>query len=81
MNTESAPQTAATTVLDSPASEADASELVKTKRELEEERKARKQVELRAAELEDENRRLKTPPPPPPPKEKKSWMSGATFFG
>jgi hypothetical protein len=38
---------------------------VKTKRELDEEKKARKAEQTRLSELEDENRRLKTPPPAP----------------
>lgn len=55
----------------------------KTERELalEKDLKAREQ---RMAELEDENRRLKTPPAPPAnpksDKAKRSWMSGHTFF-
>lgn len=54
----------------------------KTEGELALERKL-KERETRLAELEDENRVLKTPPPrpkPAAPPEKKSWLSGATFF-
>jgi hypothetical protein len=38
--------------------------------------------QIRQAELEDENRQLKTPPAPPakPAPEKKSWLDGGTFF-
>jgi len=41
-----------------------------------------KERELRIAELEDENRTLKTPPTPatPKPPKKKSFLSGWTFF-
>ena len=54
----------------------------KTERELRLERDL-KVRETRLAELEDENRQLKTlpkPPGPPPAREKSSWLSGATFF-
>jgi hypothetical protein len=55
----------------------------KTEKEvaLERDLKAREQ---RLAELEDENRRLKTPATPPAnpkaDKAKRSWMAGGTFF-
>jgi hypothetical protein len=42
-----------------------------------------KERETRIAELEDENRTLKTPPtptPPPTPAKKKSWLKGWTLF-
>ena len=42
-----------------------------------------KKLQTRIAELEDENRSLKTvlaPPPPPPPKGKKSWLEGGSLF-
>ena len=42
-----------------------------------------KERELRIAELEDENRTLKTPPTPAPPQtqaKKKSWLKGWTLF-
>ena len=54
----------------------------KTERELTLERKLTER-ERRLAELEDENRTLKTPPTPPTPKrrpEKANWMKGLTFF-
>jgi hypothetical protein len=56
----------------------------KTEREmaLEKDLQAREQ---RLAELEDENRKLKTPPTPPTPpartdKAKRRWLKGGTFF-
>lgn len=49
--------------------------------ELEKERAARKAEQIRLAELEDENRRLKTPPPNPATAQKRSWLEGGTFFG
>jgi hypothetical protein len=42
-----------------------------------------KERETRIAELEDENRTLKTPPTPAPtptPAKKKSWLKGWTFL-
>ena len=53
----------------------------KTERELALERDV-KEREMRIAELEDQNRQLKTPPTPAPRKlaEKKSWLSGATLL-
>jgi hypothetical protein len=51
----------------------------KTERELALERQM-KERETRVAELEDENRRLKTPPAAKPPQEKPSWLAGSTFF-
>lgn len=73
-----------------PATPPPAAEIVvkggKTERELRLEQDL-KNRETRLAELEDENRRLKTPParpePVPPPKaaeQKRSWMAGLTFF-
>lgn len=69
--------------MESGANEADAGELVKTKRQLEDERKARKLEQTRLSELEDENRRLKSAglapgphPAPPAPAVKKSWLAG-----
>ena len=73
---------AAAVVLASDVSESDAGELVKTKRELEDERKARKGEQTRLSELEDENRRLKSaglnpnPPPAPAAKQKRGWLDG-----
>jgi hypothetical protein len=54
----------------------------KTERELELESKLTAH-ERRMAELEDENRTLKTPKPTPQPKpapEKRHWLEGGTFF-
>ena len=51
----------------------------KTERELSLERNLRDR-ETRLAELEDENRRLKTPPQPRPAPQKRSWLEGGTFF-
>jgi hypothetical protein len=55
----------------------------KTEREVALEKKL-KERETRAAELEDENRRLKEPPvasnPQTPAAEKKHWLEGSTFF-
>ncbi len=54
----------------------------RTERELALERDI-KDREIRIAELEDQNRQLKTPPTPAPRKpapEKKSWLSGATLL-
>ena len=73
---------AAAAVMDSGASESDAGELVKTKRELADERAARKAEQVRLSELEDENRRLKSaglapvPPPSLDAARKKSWLAG-----
>lgn len=71
---------AAALVSKSDASPEDAADLVKTRRELEEERAARKKEQIRLSELEDENRRLKTPAPKPDEKkaksEKDSWLNG-----
>ena len=73
---------AAAVVLGSDVSESDAGELVQTKRQLEDERKALKVVQTRASELEDENRRLKSaglnpnPPPAPAAKQKRGWLDG-----
>lgn len=54
----------------------------KTEREIALERDL-KNRELRIADLEDQNRQLKTIPKPAakaPPQEKKQWLSGLTFF-
>lgn len=73
---------AAEKVISSEVTEDDAAELVKTKRDLDEERKTRKQRETRISELEDENRRLKTPPSDDKSsKQKQSFLDGLTFFG
>lgn len=74
---------AASAVINSDVSEKDAAEIVRLKREADELRKGKKDVETRVAELEDENRQLKTIPKPPEPPAippKKSWLDGATFF-
>ena len=52
----------------------------KTERELVLERDL-KEREGRIANLEDENRRLKTPPTPRPGKEKSDWLGLDGFFG
>lgn len=76
------PPPAAAAVQGSAATEGDASELVRLKRERDDAHKRQRELETRQAELEDENRRLKTVPTPPPaqPDKKKSWLQGATFF-
>ena len=59
----------------------------KTERELTLEREL-KDLQTRAATLEDENHQLKAPPKPSPPAstvpastvQKKSWLDGGTFF-
>ena len=70
---------AAKAVLESDAKESDAAELVELRRKLQDAEKAKKDREVRLAELEDENRRLKTPPSPAV-QVKRSFLSGATFF-
>jgi hypothetical protein len=74
------PPPAASIVLQGGANEGDAAELVRLRQEAAELREVKKAREIRLAELEDENRRLKTPPPPPAAPEKAAWMSGSTFF-
>lgn len=71
--TGSAPP-AATAVVESDARPADAGELVETRRKLAEEQRARKDVEMRAAQLEDQVRTLSTPPPAPTKREKSKWL-------
>lgn len=58
--------------------ESDAAELVRLRQEKEETARTLKARESRVAELEDENRRLKTPPPEAP--EKFAFLRGGTFF-
>lgn len=77
---EGAPPPAAELVLESDAAEGEAAELVRLRRQLEDERTGRKRDQQRLAELEDENRRLKTPPAPKPAAQKRSFLDGATFF-
>lgn len=82
----SAPPPAAEKVLSSDAKEEDAAELVRLRRELDEEKAGRKKDQTRLSELEDENRRLKDvpkpkPSDPQPEKTKRSFLEGATFFG
>jgi hypothetical protein len=74
------PPPAASIVLQGGANEGDAAELVRLRQEAAELRETKKQREIRLAELEDENRRLKTPQTPPAAPEKSAWMSGSTFF-
>ena len=74
---------AAATVLNSDVKEADAAEIVRLKRDLEDRESTLKLRETRLSELEDENRTLKTPVPVPVKQEapeKKGFLSGATFF-
>src|SRR3954464_10901091 len=69
-------------VLNNPGvKETDAGEIVRLNQQLESERNARKKVETRVAELEDENRVLKTPPEKKPAPEKKAFLSGANLGG
>jgi len=72
-----APPPAAALVLESDAKESDLAELVKLKRERDEAIEAKKKVELRAMELEDNLRTLTTPPKPTPVKVKRDKL---TFF-
>lgn len=71
---------AAELVKKSDASEGDAAELVRLKREKEDAEKKLKERETRLSELEDENRRLKTPAPAPKgnnsPEKKREWLNG-----
>jgi len=71
-------------VLESAVNEGDAGELIRVKRDLDQERAGRKKDQTRVAELEDENRRLKAVPVPSvvaaAEPVKKSWLKGATFF-
>jgi len=62
---------AAGKVLNSDVTEGDAGELVELRRKLSEAERAKKDVEMRNAQLEDENTRLRTPPPTPTPAPKK----------
>lgn len=64
---------AAAAVAGSDSKESDAGELVETRRKLAEEQAARKNVEMRAAQLEDQVRTLSTPPTPSR-KEKSKWF-------
>jgi chromosome segregation ATPase len=88
-----APPPAAERVLNSDVTESDAAELVRLRREVAELKekhgettKLVKSREQRIAELEDENRTLKTIPAAPAPAKqaaavKKGWLEGNTFFG
>ncbi len=64
-------------VIESDAKEGDAAELVRLKRERDDAIEAKKKVELRAMELEDNLRTLTTPPKPTPVKVKRDKL---TFF-
>ena len=68
---------AATVVSNAPPTE-DASELVRLRQERETLAGEKKAREIRIAELEDENRRLKSPPVPTV--SKKSWFDGLSGF-
>lgn len=70
---------AASVVLGGNLEEADAAELVRLRQEREELARGKKDAEMRAAQLEDENRRLKTPATPAA-RQKRSWLEGGTFF-
>lgn len=78
------PPPAASAVMRSDLVESDAAELVRLRRERDELSRARRDLETRVSEVEDENRRLKTLPPTVPPraaeKQKRSFLHGATFF-
>ena len=82
---DGAPPPAAEKVIESNVNESDAAEIVRLKRDLEDERGGRKKEQTRLSELEDENRRLKEPVPVPVKQkaavEKKGFLDGATFFG
>ena len=73
-----APPPAAALVADAPTDGAPAPDT--TPQELTAERAERKREQVRLAELEDENRRLKTAPAPAARQQKKGWLHGATFF-
>lgn len=78
------PPHGAFSVMGSDLVEGDAAEIVRLRRERDDLQKRRKALEVRTAELEDENRRLKTtvkPEPGPAPEPvKRSWLNGSTFF-
>lgn len=57
----SAPPPAAQKVVSTPVAESDAGEMVELRRKVSEAERAKKAAEMRAAELEDENTRLRTP--------------------
>lgn len=86
---ESAPPPGAEIVLNSDVKESDAAEIVRLKRELDEEKAGRKKDQTRLSELEDENHRLKQPVPVPvkkkepteEPKPEKRNARPNTFFG
>jgi hypothetical protein len=81
-NPSGPPPPAAKKVLDNPgAKETDAAEIVALRSKLEKTAADKKKVETRAAELEDENRRLKAVPNPPPAPEKKRFLSGEDLGG
>lgn len=64
-------------MVESDAKESDAAELVRLRRERDDALSAKRQVELRAMELEDNLRTLTTPPKPTPQRAKRSPN---TFF-
>jgi hypothetical protein len=71
-----APPPAAALVTETDAREGDAAALVEARRKLQEIEDAKKQVELRNMELEDQVRTLSTPPPAPAPAPKKERAPG-----
>lgn len=77
--TPQAPPLAAETVQKGKVKEGDVAELARLKRENDELKQRKKSAEVRAAELEDENHRLKTPPTPAQ-EQKANWLDGVTFF-
>jgi hypothetical protein len=59
-------------VLDTPVSETDAGEMVELRRKLSEAERLKRDVELKNAQLEDENVRLRTPAAVPAPRKRSS---------
>lgn len=78
---DSTPPPAAAVVQGGSLPEDAAAELIRLRQERENDGRTLKARELRIAELEDENTRLKTPPPRAPQPTRADWLSGATFLG
>lgn len=68
---QAAPPPVASLVVKAPVEETDAGELVELRRKLSETERKQRAAETRAAELEDENVKLRQPAPAPAPKLKK----------